>query len=141
MDKYYIKKIVEQNPILQDKLFCRGFILTDMSIDPANYPFYGKWKKGNIKRYNLLVSPKQNYYTLNKAGIDYVLIGHAYNPIDGETDENAILKALSSDLDFESCNTKYLNQITGVFTLICIGGVKKLNSMVMQHVCSQHFLD
>lgn len=122
MNKEIIRNIVEQYPEFKDKLFCRGFVLTNAEVDVDAYPFYGSWHYAKIGKYDLLVSSKQHHYILNKTKKYYVLIGHAYNPIDYETDENIILENLSCEEDFESCNISYLNQLTGLFTLICISG-------------------
>lgn len=129
MNKEIIRNIVEQYPEFKDKLFCRGFVLTNAEVDVDAYPFYGSWYYAKIGKYDLLVSSKQHHYILNKNKKYYVLIGHAYNPIDYETDENIILENLSCEEDFESCNISYLNQLTGLFTLICISGGGKSGSV------------
>lgn len=122
MNKKIIRNIVQQYPGFKDKLFCRGFILTNAKIDVDAYPFYGSWHYVKMGKYELLISTKQHYYILNKNNKCYALIGHAYNPIDGETDENIILENISCAENFESCNISYLNQLTGLFTLICVSG-------------------
>lgn len=118
-----IQLIVNHYPSFRDKLFCRGFLLTDAPIDDKEYPFYGNWSKEKIGKYQLLVHRKQTYYVHQSDDAFNVLVGHAYNPVDGEYDERNILLKL---VDKKSGDIKidYLNQLTGIFTLIGIGGVK-----------------
>lgn len=47
-----IKRIVEKNPRLREKLFARGFLFTDQEIDQNGYPFYGKWPDFDRREYN-----------------------------------------------------------------------------------------
>lgn len=118
-----IQLIVNHYPSFRDKLFCRGFLLTDAPIDDKEYPFYGNWSKEKIGKYQLLVHRKQTYYVHQSDDAFNVLVGHAYNPVDGEYDERNILLKL---VDKKSGDIKidYLNQLTGIFTLIGIGGGK-----------------
>lgn len=137
MDKEYIKDIVERHPELRDKLFCRGFIMTDNSLNSEAYPFYGQWTQRIIGRYTLFVSPKLNSYERRTKWGGDILVGHAYNPIDGQIDENVILDNLSRNTDFGSCNTTYLNQLTGVFTLIHINKEKDTIEIYGDPTCMQ----
>ena len=116
-----IQLIVNHYPSFRDKLFCRGFLLTDAPIDDKQYPFYGNWAKETIGKYQIFVHHKQSYYVYQTGDVSNVLVGHAYNPVDGDYDEHSILKKLVDD---KSGKVKiyYLNQLPGIFTLIGIGG-------------------
>lgn len=121
MNKQDIINLLKDYPDLRDKLFCRGFLLTDSNINDSEYPFYGLWQKQKINQYTLLVSPKQKYYFCEKDDRRIVLIGHAYNPFKLIANENEILNELIKKENI-SLLTDELNQLTGIFALIFIYG-------------------
>lgn len=123
MTKDKIKDILQLNPELKDKLFCRGFIFTDADVNINDYPFYNGWRYERIGIYNLLVSNKQNYYIRKIENNYYIIIGHAYNPISNNNNELNIIESLASNRFNEyNCNINKLNELTGIFSLICIEG-------------------
>lgn len=113
MKKEVIQKILQKHSYLRDKLFCRGYVITNSIISEKDYPFYGLWIKRTIDEYTLLVSPKQHSYIYKGKQGTWVLIGHAYNPVTMDSDEMTILKKMDEANDF----INVLNELTGVFTL------------------------
>ncbi len=119
MEKEDIQKILNEFDTLKDKIFCRGYVLTNSNINENQYPFYGRWNKITIGNYILLVSSKQKYYVHYGRKGTWILVGHAYNPFTMDSDEKNILKKM------DECNndyTEFLNELTGVFTLHLIKG-------------------
>lgn len=108
-----ITKIVNENPPLQELLFTRGFLLTDAPIQTL--PFF-KEDPVSISGFRLFIDPKLSYFTQSVGEETVLLIGHAYNPFDGLLDEVEILKKYVDAAD----RTEYMNQWTGVFTLVRI---------------------
>lgn len=121
MEKKNIAKIIEKTPALKDKLYARGFLFTDDHANLSAYPFYGQWQSENIGGFSLLVAQRQTYYVHEKSPNTMILIGHAYDPLDMLSDENVILSRLCASF-CEDRNRFFdlLNQLTGVFTLICL---------------------
>lgn len=123
MAKEDVIQIIRHKPILGDKLFSRGYLLTNTNIDAKDYPFFGTWNEMQVGKLTLLVHPKQRYFCRSDNEIDTLLIGHAYNPFTMVSDENSILKKLSENYsekaliepDSEFWNN--INQLTGVFTI------------------------
>lgn len=64
LSKDIIQNVLLKQEDLRDKLFCRGYVLTDSAINENKYPFYGLWSKTIIDGYTLLVSPKQHSYVI-----------------------------------------------------------------------------
>ena len=109
-----IQNLLDKHKDLRDKLYCRGYVLTDYNIDDQVYPFYGLWHKEQIGSYTLLVSDKQHYFVYTGKNGIWILVGHAYNPFTMDKDEITILKKMDeSKGDF----TEILNELTGVFSL------------------------
>lgn len=123
MRKEDIQKLLDEHKDLKNKLFCRGYVLTDSSINDCEYPFYGLWSKEKIGAYTLLVSNKQHYYIYEGLKGVWILVGHAYNPFTMDFDEAVILKRMD---EYEGDFIEILNDLTGVFTLHIIkdGNVK-----------------
>lgn len=120
-----IQKILKENPELQDKLYARGFLFTNDSINPDEYPFYGLWKTKKVGTYSIFVSPKQTYYICKNNENTCILVGHAYNPIDMIYEEDKILSSLLNHLTVS--NDEFyteLNKLTGIFTLIFVSDDK-----------------
>ena len=85
-----LEKIMETVPKLRDKLFARGFLFTDATVDEKEYPFYGLWNKVQLGEYCLLVSPKQHFYARIRDEKAMILAGHAYNPFSMCAKEDSI---------------------------------------------------
>lgn len=116
-----MRELLTAHPEFKSKLFCRGFLLTDADIDEEAYPFYGLWNSYRVLNKTLLVHPEQHAFIQQTDTNTMILIGHAYNPFTMEPDEDIILKKLAQYLTDDVQNFwNYLNQCTGVFTLIWI---------------------
>ena len=90
-----MKKILDQNPQFREKLYCRGFLLTnDRKYDTEGYPFYGNWKVQSVKtgnnEYDIYTHKDANVYTYSDEKHTLFLFGHAYNPFRMKTDEKEI---------------------------------------------------
>lgn len=122
MDKKEIRRIIEENPEYQEKLFSRGFIYSEKEVDAHKYPFLGEWKSETIfvqgeKYGTLLVDERLGCYMVSSDTFTIVLIGHAYNPFSGEFLEEKILARLVSTKNAEMF-FEIFNQLTGIFTLL-----------------------
>lgn len=113
MNRDSIRNTLIEHVGLRDKLFCRGYVLTDSVINEQQYPFYGLWNKSTIDGYTLLVSPKQHSFIYTGRQGIWVMVGHAYNPFTMDSDELTILKKMDQSDNFISI----LNELTGIFTL------------------------
>ena len=126
MDRKGIISIIEQNPELADKLFCRGFLFTSDEVDLKAYPFYGLWNQIRLQDYQIIVSPKQHCYTVSNDSATILLAGHAYDPFSMSEDENVILAELLKLYSKENVGNassmfwEKINALTGVFTIIVI---------------------
>jgi hypothetical protein len=120
MNKSDIQKILKENPDLKSKLFERGFFFTDDEVNDEAYPFYGIWKRKFIQGYTLMVSEKQNYYIDRDESCTYVLVGHAYDPIDSLSQEQDILHSLQKSGFLSEAFWLHFNNLTGIFSLIVI---------------------
>ena len=114
-----MKELIEAYPQYREKLYIRGFALTDKETEIDAYPFYGKWQSIDFANRRLLVHPLQRAYICRTENVTMTLIGHAYNPFSMQSDENAIIAELSklAAEDEERFWNKF-NELTGVFTLI-----------------------
>ncbi len=116
-----VRQVLEEYPQLRSKLFARGFLFTDASVDEEIYPFYGLWSKTSVAGYYLLVAPNQHYFISIEDACSMILVGHAYNPFSMQSNENEILVSLQKALqEGEQSFRNELNDLTGVFTLIWI---------------------
>lgn len=126
MKNYYneIKSTLDADPKYRDRLFCRGYLLTDAELDCVDsYPFYGQWKHHTVGGYHLYVHPLENGYVYNDGEYSLALIGYACNPYTDEIDEIKILEQLLSCYR-KSNNAFYdmLDELTGVFVLYLTDG-------------------
>ena len=123
-----MEKLLDNYPKFREKLYCKGFLLTDKRVDNlADYPFYNNWKE------NIIVSGGISYYMyINKEAYFYTyqadngsilfLVGHAYNPFTMQYEESEILKDLSLALESgEDAFWDKEGELTGVF---CLGYFK-----------------
>ena len=119
-----MKKILDQNPQFREKLYCRGFLLTnDGKYDTEGYPFYGNWKVQSVKagnnEYDIYTHKDANVYIYSDAKHTLFLFGHAYNPFRMKMDEKEILKDLSEALKSGIKSFwEAESELTGVF---CVG--------------------
>ena len=109
---------------LIDKLYFRGFLVTDDETCLESGDIIPKWKKYTVQKYTFRVSEGQSIFICNKNSESgsLVLIGHAYNPFRSCCDEVLILNSLHESL----CQKKVkhfwrtFNELTGIFTLFYI---------------------
>ena len=112
-----LNSILKNTPELEDKLYCRGFLLTERVDCEERLPVLARWKHLRFGTGQLFVHPKQTAYLYGSL----CLVGHAYDPDEMLSDENEILKRLEETDDFFdmlSRITSVFNHLTGVFTLI-----------------------
>ena len=123
MDKHIIIDILNNHTDLKNKIFSRGFLLTNGNVDEQEYPFYGNWKCLLLGGAKLLSHPDilVSHYVGNNCTL--AIVGHAYNSFTMEKDETLILKELN-DCYGENTFFELLNQLTGVFTLFWMDGEK-----------------
>lgn len=124
MSYYYpgdLKPELELYPQFKERLYCRGFLLTDEEIKNLNeYPFYGNWRDymitGNGSCYHVYVHKDNNCYCYSKDDYVMFLVGHAYDPFDMVIDENDILRKLEQALEMgEDAFWQEESKLTGVF--------------------------
>lgn len=112
--KNEIVKLLKEHPNYREKLFCRGFIVTDdETLDLRSYPFYGVWEEKRFGRHRVISHPQENVAYENA----YCMIGHAFNPIRGIKDEKELLQVIA---EAKNQNDVYdfINELTGVFILL-----------------------
>ena len=105
-----IDNLLRRRPELAEKLYCRGFLLTNDKDCEKALPILKQWKRSSVGGLELHVHPKLPFTILD----DLCLIGHAYDPVDMRSDEREILQALRETPDFYGA----VNHLTGVFTLV-----------------------
>lgn len=123
-----MKIVLSEHPQYREKLYCRGFLLTDKAgLNLGEYPFYGNWRSENISTHTesplfLLTHCQTPAYFETVSGITHFLIGHAYNPYSMEYREADILRHAAASLqESEDVYWQYESDLTGVF---CIGFVR-----------------
>lgn len=121
----YIQENIEKYPEYKSAILEQGFLLTNTACEfGKEYPYFGNWRETEIcGSAHLYLHANQKAYMLNKDGIAYFLIGHAYDPFGYEADENKLLQKLAElcDGDFKS-GISYINDWTGLFVLGIING-------------------
>lgn len=116
-----LRYLLDTYPQYQNKLYIRGFFFTDDAADESAYPFYGAWRHFNLAGRTLLVHSCQNCSICVKNDTAAALVGHAYNPISMEAEENQILANCLDWLQKDEVSFwNYFNELTGVFTLFVI---------------------
>ena len=110
MDRTELLDLLERHPQLEDKLYCRGFLLTEQPECEGRLLFLKRWQRFVFGGAQIYVHPRQTAFVCGSL----CLIGHAYDPVAMQTDENVLLKRLEETEDF----FQLFHQLTGVFTLI-----------------------
>lgn len=112
-----MKIVLQEYPQYKNKLFCRGFLITDNNnIDITSYPFYGNWNKLQYGEFSIFTHSQQHIFYIQNDEFWIFLIGNAVNPFDMEYLEQNILKKLASEIVVnEKLNIDYINQLTGDF--------------------------
>lgn len=118
-----MKHTMDAFPDFRNKLYIRGFLLTNSDIDDSIYPFYGAWNRSEIANVTLLTHPQQKAYAYSMDDISVAIVGHAFNPCTEEPLENNILCVCLQKLkESDSAFWNYFNQLTGVFTFLVFRG-------------------
>ncbi len=109
--------LLEKYPQYRNALYCRGYYLTeDDGIDPSTYPFYGMWKTLPWGRFRCLLHPAQTAFVHEQNGVQYLLIGHAYNPFSMKHEEPLLLQDCAAAKE-RGTLFDCLNDWTGIFAL------------------------
>ncbi len=88
-----LKAFLNTETQYRECLFKRGYLFTDGTLENLeDYPFYSNWHQTSLGDWKCFVHSDQNIYTFSKENLTAVLIGHAYNPFTGQTDETDLLK-------------------------------------------------
>ena len=129
-----IKAIVNSDDSCRQKLFFKGFLLSDdEQINCEDYPFFGKWKKTILENGMFVLSHPETKLTTvrNSGGRVACLIGHAFDPVSGKILETDLLQeVLKTETDDDLFDR--INEWTGVYSLILIfeNGIRMLNDPV-----------
>lgn len=131
-----MKKILNDYPQFRDKLYCRGFLITNEKQKLAGeYPFYSNWMEKTIAdgKYFIYTHKETYVYVYEKEGYTYFLIGHAYDPYNMVIDENELLRRLAGARQ-NGINAFWEEEsnFTGVF---CVGYIAK-NGVVYSTDCA-----
>lgn len=114
MEKKEVVGILEKYPNYREKLFCRGFMVTDdETLDLGSYPFYGTWNEKRFGKHRIISHPQENTVWNN----NYCVIGHAFNPVRRIKDENELLRIIA-DAKNQQDVYDFVNELTGVFILL-----------------------
>lgn len=127
MNSAIIKEIVKNDDYLKEKLFFRGFLITDnKEIQCNHYPFFGNWNVIMLNRYfQVMAHKKLPVYTKGiQDDVSLGILGHAYNPFSGATSESEILTQLADVYSIKEEFFNIVNQLTGVFCLFLVDGAK-----------------
>ena len=121
----YIQEHIEEFPEYKSAIFEQGFLVTNTACEfGEEYPYFSNWREEPLcESAHLYLHVNQKAYVLNKDGIAYFIIGHAYDPFGYEKDENKLLEKLADICggDFKS-GIAYINDWTGLFVLGIIRG-------------------
>lgn len=126
-ESHEIKTMLDKMPEYREKLYIRGYLITDndYSKDMVNFPFYSNWNNYNIGKskmgseFKLYVHKKQTSYSFQKDQITVTIIGHAYNPFSMVEDENLILEDLYKA--YKSSMREFFNEVselTGIHLVV-----------------------
>lgn len=118
METAEIIRLAEDDAYLRAKLFCRGFLVTNRPVRTEAYPFYGAWSVHSLGPYQILSHPLCGCFLARGEEVQLCLLGHAYDPISGETNEERILDRLSGLAPRSPAFFDYINDLTGVFLLL-----------------------
>lgn len=123
MNRNDIESVVIEDDYLKSKLFFKGFLITDYKdLDYDRYPFYGNWVKTELNEHFILMRHKKIPLYMKPINNDGAIgiLGHAYNPVRGLTNEDDILIELASLYHTKDCFFESVNELTGVFCLFVV---------------------
>lgn len=121
----YIKENIKRFPEYKSSIFEQGFLITNQNLTIGGaFPFFGNWRKESLSdSFHIWLHCRQKLYAMEKNGITYFLIGHAYDPFSNQANEMDILRTLAeqSQGSFE-LGLQTINNLTGLFVLGMIAG-------------------
>lgn len=121
----YIKENIERFPEYKSSIFEQGFLVTNQNLTIRDaFPFFGNWRQEILSdSFHIWLHCRQKLYAMEKNGITYFLIGHAYDPFSNQANEMDILRTLAeqSQGSFE-LGLQTINDLTGLFVLGMIAG-------------------
>ena len=122
-----MKTLFLKYPQYKEKLYCRGFLISDKEYEISEYPFYGNWGKKIVqtsKHKIYIYTHKQVPSYIYSMGKTFLfLIGHAYNPFTMKYKEMDILEDLyNAWIHGEKAFWEKESELTGVFCLGIITG-------------------
>lgn len=133
-----LKKELDKRVELRKHLFEKGYLITDATIKGEDsYPFYGNWRKKEIKGFQFLTYKTVKLFTFEKKDKVFFLIGHAYNPYTMEYDENLILPPIAEAYETDSY-FDLISELTGIFIMGVVSDEKLeflLDASGMQYGC------
>lgn len=126
-----MKELLELHPEFREKLYCRGFLLTNdegrFNVD--EYPFYSNWSVQKVSNcdinYYLYTHKDNTGYIFDDGDYIFFIFGHAYNPFSMKCDENEILRDLSFAM--KSGEESFWNEESNLTGVFCIGYIHKGN--------------
>ena len=116
-----MKDLLDQYPKFKDKLYCRGFLLTNSGevAVTTDYPFYGNWKEESLARdYKLFLHKDTDVWSYRDGEALFFIVGHAYDPFEMLSDEYEILRRLAAARRrSEAAFWEEESNLTGIFLL------------------------
>lgn len=114
-----IKQILAEKPQYRECLFSRGYFITqDQSVNGSEYPFYGQWRERTIGKFRVFVHKDQDYCVHADGKLTFLMIGHAYDPFDGNYEE-AVLLARAAE-EYRKSKEAFFEQINGWTGIYCV---------------------
>ncbi len=107
---------------LKNKLFIRGYLVTDDNRCTEYVRSDLDWEKYSVQKFTIWKSKEHKIFIKNTGLQSLILIGHAYNPFRGISDERVIIASLMKRL-YQGRVKQFwelFNELTGVFTLFYI---------------------
>ena len=123
-DSIAIRRKLDAESEYRRLLFPRAYLFTDRELDGLDqYPFYGQWQSYSVGIYQLLVHAPAQAYSCQLGDTSLALMGHAYNPFTGQSEEAEIVR----DLIQAYCSGEHafydkLDQLTGVYVIFVVRG-------------------
>lgn len=114
MNHEEISRMLNNRPDLCSGLYARGFLFSNMNFDLMPNQELASWNSLDFANGVLIHDPRIKCTTFGNDDDVQLLIGHAYNPIAMEPDEQKILKSLAGKE--ETAFFDEFNQLTGIFT-------------------------
>lgn len=124
-----ISKALEEHIEYQEALFCRGYVVTNNTLDYiGKYPFYNNWKKFELgvldkKIINIYYHKWQECYVQERDGITIGLIGHAYNPFNMKyLEEDIIKECIEAYKKNKEVFFDKISELTGIHLIVVNNG-------------------